>query len=113
MTFRQEMFCWAYLETFCNGAAAARKIGYKPRWARCQASRVLRRQDVQAFLQHIRDLTSHPRCLACDQPLLDSGYGLETGRDFRPLERILDSWERARWSMEASGEWSRMDVNKE
>jgi hypothetical protein len=96
MTIRQERFCWAYVSTaFAVGALAARQAGYRHRWARCQASRLLRRHDVQAFLKHIRGLTSHPRCLACGQPLMDSGHSLRFPDEFRNLEPILQSWNQA------------------
>jgi hypothetical protein len=96
VTLRQERFCWAYVSTaFAVGAVAARQAGYRHRWARCQASRLLRRHDVQAFLKHIRGLTAHPRCLICGQPLMDSGHGLDVGREFRNLEPILESWSKA------------------
>jgi len=114
MTMRQVNFCWAYLSrAVCVGAVAARMAGYKPRWARCQASRLLRRRDVQDFLRYIREETSHPSCLACGQPLRDSGYGLRVSGEFWHLERVLDSWNLARWRMEANGEWSRTNVNNE
>jgi phage terminase small subunit len=101
MTFRQEMFCWAYLECFCVGAEAARRIGYKPRWARCQASRVLRRKDVQAYLKHIRDLTSHPRCLACGQPLMEyTGHSVRVKVEMTRVRPILEAWQRAMWRMD-------------
>lgn len=96
MTLRQERFCWAYLSTaMAVGAEAARQAGYRHRWARCQASRLLRRRDVQVFLRRIRDLTSHPRCLACGQPLMDSGHSLKVDGELGSLEPILESWNRA------------------
>jgi len=104
MTLRQERFCWEYLLAFANGAEAARRAGYKPRWARCQASRLLRRRDVQELLRRIRAELSHPCCLVCGQPLLDSGYGLKIPGEWLRVKPILESWNRAMWHMVEKGE---------
>jgi len=104
MTLRQERFCWAYLVAFANGAEGARQAGYKPRWARCQASRLLRRRDVQELLRRIRAELSHPRCLVCGQPLLDSGYSQWSHGEWLHVKPILESWNRAMWYMVEKGE---------
>jgi hypothetical protein len=58
LSIRHQNFITQYILCLCNGAMAARKAGYSPRWAKQAAYRLLRRADTIAAM---RCLSAHNR----------------------------------------------------
>jgi hypothetical protein len=57
---RWERFCFEYFLVACNGAKAARRVGYSPKSARFIAYRLLKKPIIRATLMRINELTCNP-----------------------------------------------------
>ena len=57
---RWERFCFEYFLVACNGAKAARRVGYSPKSARFIAYRLLKKPIIRATLTIINELTCNP-----------------------------------------------------
>lgn len=53
LTPRQERFCHAFVH-YANGAHAAREAGYRPKWAKCRASWLLKTERIRTRVQDIQ-----------------------------------------------------------